>query len=260
MIYDLSVEVILRAALVFVRVAGILFTLPIIGDQPTPVRVRILLSVAMAFALQGIIPDNWLPVVPEDVLAFFLLVIKEICIGTFLGFVARLAFDSIVMAASLVGFQMGFGVADLIVPDAQMQMSAFSALHRIILVMIFLCLNLHHIYLDAIVRTFTMIPAGGIMPKNAMGSYLIHMTSELFKTSMQLSAPVLVALLFTNTALGLVARTVPQLNVFTMSFPFGFFVGLFIYASCLPFFPGWAADHFHDSKLEILQTLKGISP
>lgn len=260
MLYDITVESILRAVLVFIRVGAVLFALPIIGDQPTPVRVRILLSIAMAFAIQGIIPDNWLTRLPEDVLEYFIMALKEACIGVLLGFVARMAFDSIVMAGSLVGFQMGFGVADLMIPDAQMQMSAFSALHRIILVMIFLCLNLHHMYFDAIVRTFSMIPAGGIFPHRELGGYMIRMSSDLFRIAMQLSAPMLVALLFTNTALGLIARTVPQLNVFSMSFPLGFFVGLLIYLSCLPFLPGWASEHFHNSELQILQTLKGLSP
>lgn len=260
MIYGISVESILTTALVFIRVSGILFALPFIGDAPTPVRVRILLSVALTFTMQGLIPLDWLPVFPEDALGYFLMVLKEICIGLFLGFTARIAFDSIVMAASLVGYQMGFGAADLMMPDADVQMNAFTAFHRILMIMIFLVLNLHHIYIDAMIRTFALIPAGGIAPHAHLGKYLIEITSGLFTVAMQLSAPVLVALMFTNTALGLIARTVPQLNVFTMSFPVGFFIGLAVYLACLPFFPGWVTHHFNTSQEQILLTLKGISP
>jgi flagellar biosynthetic protein FliR len=260
MIYGLSVENILLGALIFIRVSGILFALPFIGDSPTPVRVRILLAVALTFTIQGLVPATWLPEFPEDILAFIVFVFKEICIGLFIGFIARIAFDCLVMAASLVGFQMGFGVADLMMPDADVQMNAFTAFHRILMILIFLSLNLHHIYLDAIVRSFSMIPAGGITPNVQMGGFLIQITGGLFRISMQLAAPVLVALMFTNTALGLIARTVPQLNVFTISFPIGFFVGLGVYLACLPFFPGWLAEHFSESQEQILLTLKGISP
>ncbi len=260
MIYGITVEAILTAALIFIRVGGILFALPFIGDQPTPVRVRILLGVALTFALQGIVPQNWLTEFPQDPLLYFVLVIKELCIGLFIGFVARMAFDAIIMAASLVGYQMGFGVADLMMPDADVQMNAFTAFHRIIMLMIFLGLNLHHIYLDAMVRTFTLIPAGGIAPQMEMGRFLIDVSAGIFRVAMQLSAPVLVALMFTNAALGLIARTVPQLNVFTLSFPIGFVVGLLVYLACLPFFPGWVSQHFNTSQEQILLTLKGIAP
>ncbi len=260
MIYGLGVETILTGALIFVRVSGVMFGLPFFGDQPTPVRVRILLSVALSFVIQGLIPGTWLIEFPAELLPFIILVVKELCIGLFLGFTARIAFDSIIMAASLVGYQMGFGVADLMMPDAPVQISAFTAFHRILMISIFLALNLHHMYFDALIRSFSLIPAGGIAPHFQLGGYLIELTSGLFKISMQLAAPVLVALMFTNTALGLIARTVPQLNVFTLSFPVGFFVGLGVYLACLPFFPGWVTNHFMQSHEQILQTLKGISP
>jgi flagellar biosynthetic protein FliR len=260
MIYGITVESILTAALIFVRVGAILFGLPFIGDQPTPVRVRILLAVALTMTMQGLVPPGWLFEFPQDPLLYILLVIKEVCIGLFIGFVARIAFDGIVMAASLVGYQMGFGVADLMMPDADVQMNAFTAFHRILMLTIFLGLNLHHIYLDAMVRTFSLIPAGGISPQMEMGRYLIELTSGIFQVAMQLAAPVLVALMFTNAALGLIARTVPQLNVFTLSFPIGFVVGLLVYMACLPFFPGWISQHFNASQEQILLTLKGIAP
>src|SRR5687768_5989607 len=138
MIYGITVESILTAALIFIRVGGILFALPFIGDEPTPVRVRILLSVALTFTVHGLVPPDWLPVFPHDPLLYMLLVIKEVSIGLFIGFTARIAFDGIIMAASLVGYQMGFGTADLMMPDADVQMNAFTAFHRVLMLMIFL--------------------------------------------------------------------------------------------------------------------------
>ena len=260
MIYGLTVENILTGALIFVRVSAILFAMPFFGDAPTPVQIRILLGVALAFLMQAVVPANWLESLPQDPIAYAILVLREICIGLFLGFVARLAFDAIIMAASLVGFQMGFGVADLFMPDADMQMNAFTAFHRIVLMMIFLTLNLHHMYIDGMARTFTLIPAGGVLPDKDLGIFLIKMTSGVFTVAMQMAAPVLVALLFANTALGLVARTVPQLNVFTMSFPVGFFIGLFVYMACLPYYPEWAGGYFEQARLNMLETIKGLAP
>jgi flagellar biosynthetic protein FliR len=260
MIYGLTVESILTGALIFIRVSAILFATPFFGDSPTPVQVRLLLGVALAFLMQAAVPPSWLGTLPSDPIAYALLVFREICIGLFLGFVARLAFDAIIMAASIVGFQMGFGVADLFMPDADMQMNAFTAFHRIVIMMIFLSLNLHHMYIDGMARTFALIPAGGILPDKDLGLFLIKLSSGVFTVAMQLAAPVLVALMFANSALGLIARTVPQLNVFTMSFPVGFFVGLFVYAACLPFYPEWAGGYFQQARLHVLEAIKGLTP
>lgn len=260
MIYGLTVESILQGTLIFIRVSAILFALPIFGDQPVPVRVRVLLAVAIAFIVHGLIPAGSYREFPQEIFVFAIFVFKEIAIGFFLGFVSRLAFDAVIMAASLVGFQMGFGVADLLMPDADVHMNAFTALHRIIMILIFLSLNFHHMYFDAIVKSFELIPAASIKPHFELGSFFIKATADIFVISLQLAAPVLVALLFSNTALGLIARTVPQFNVFVMSFPVGFFLGLGVYLSCLPFFPAWAEHHFQASQLQIFQTLKGLVP
>src|SRR6476661_7685008 len=150
MIYGLTVEAILTAALVFMRISAILYALPFFGDEPIPAQVRVLLGVALAFGLQSRVPSGWITTFPTDILPFTLLVVKEISIGIFMGFVGRLAFDAILLAASLVGYQMGFGTADLIYPGLNSQVSAFTAMHRSVMMLIFLSLNLHHIYIDGI--------------------------------------------------------------------------------------------------------------
>ena len=260
MIYGLSVETILTGALVFLRISAILYALPFFGDEPIPAQVRVLLGVALAFGLQSRVPAGWITSIPTDMVPFTILVVKEISIGLFMGFIGRLAFDGILMAASLVGYQMGFGTADLMYPGLNTQVSAFTAMHRGVMMLIFLTLNLHYIYLDGIIKTFELIPAGGAIPSKALMPLIIQTTSGIFRVALQLSAPVLVALIFANSALGLAARTVPQLNVFTMSFPVGFFVGMSIYIACLPFFPEWTTHHFALSQELIVKTIQGLAP
>ncbi|RYZ54206.1 MAG: type III secretion protein [Proteobacteria bacterium] len=260
MIYGLSVESILTGALIFIRISAILYALPFFGDEPIPAQIRILVGVALAFGFQSRIPAGWVGTFPSDMIPFTILIVKEVSIGLFVGFVGRLAFDGILMAASLCGYQMGFGTSDLIVPGLNTQVSAFTAMHRGVMMLIFLTLNLHHIYLDAILKTFELIPAGAALPSKSLMPFLINATAGIFQVAMQLAAPVLVALIFANSALGLAARTVPQLNVFTMSFPIGFFVGMTIYIACIPFFPQWTEQHFALSRIAIVHTIQGLVP
>ncbi len=262
MMSTLSVENVLMFTLVLVRVSGIIFFLPIFGDSPTPVRVRILLSVAVAIGICGgmNIADS-----PEtigysytSIASYIILVFKELLIGAFIGYIAKLAFAGLIMAASIVGYPMGFGVSSILAPDASQQMDAFTTMNRIIMMMIFLGLGFHQIFMQALISTFELIPLGHAVFNTDIGTLFISVSSGVFVVAMQLSAPILISLLFTMAALGLMARTVPQMNVFTLSFPVSFFVGMFMYLATLPFYSGWIQNYFYEIEQDILQVIKSF--
>lgn len=244
--------------LIFLRVGGIYFALPVFGDQPTPLQVRILLSLATACCLIPVVEVPTNLALPVSIISFLIVAMREVVIGIIIGFAARLAFDGLVMAASIVGYQMGFGTANLLVPDAAAQMNSFTAFHRVIMIMIFFALNMHHTYLIAIDKTFEVIPLSFAKLSPDLAEFFIHATGHIFVTAIQLAAPVLVALMFTMASLGLIARTVPQMNVFTMSFPLSFFIGLLVYLATFPLMPGWLNGHFQESQKTMLTSIYGM--
>src|SRR5690606_3155609 len=107
----------LIGALAFMRVSAIMFSLPLIGDAPTPVRTRILASLAITVGIFPVLPTAWYASIGLDLLSFFSLLIRELTIGLVFGFAARMLFDGLIMAASVVSYQMGFGTASLFMPD-----------------------------------------------------------------------------------------------------------------------------------------------
>ena len=257
-IYQIPVEEILRALLVFIRVGAIIFALPLFGDSPVPVRVRIVLSVAFTTCLYPLVDAMWLSRVPDDILQLGSLVIREVIIGFVIGYLSRLTFDALLMAASFVGYQMGFGTANLFVPDAGEQLNGFTAFHRIVILLFFLTMDFHHGYLVSILKTFEHIDAGAASLSTDFRSIFVSTTANLFLVSLQLASPILVALMFAMTALGLVARTVPQMNVFTLSFPFSFFIGLLVYLATMPLFPSYLNDHFLAAEKLLEDALVGL--
>ncbi|NRA65216.1 MAG: flagellar biosynthetic protein FliR [Pseudobacteriovorax sp.] len=258
--FNLSYDSALIGFLIFIRISGILFTLPIFGDEPTPVRVRVLLSVGLSIVIFPIVMPEWMDALPKSGLELLFIVLKELFIGLSIGFISRLFFDGIVMAASLVGYQMGFGIANLLIPDANIQMNSFTAMHRIFLMLIFLVLNFHHTYVEVLVDSFRLIPCGMPELKGGLGELFIYATASVFTVSVQLSAPVLVALMFTMAALGLIARAVPQINIFTMSFPTSFFIGLLVYVASLPYFPEIVKTKFVENSRDIGSAIGWMTP
>ncbi len=255
-----QIEDIFKAALVFIRIGGILMFLPIFGDSPTPVRARIFIAGSLSVLFYHLVPNPVANALQNDAIGIGVIIIKELFIGFSIGFVSKMAFDGILMAASLVGYQMGFGMANLLVPDAGQQLNGFTATHRIIVILIFLGLNLHHIFINAIAYSFTSIPLMGIEVNSGITQLIVQLSADIFTIAIQLSAPILVALLFTMGALGLIARTVPQMNVFTMSFPASFFIGLLVYIASFPFFPDWMKAHFTNTNGHLIQVIQGLTP
>lgn len=251
----LDIDDLARSVLVFLRISGLFFALPFFGDKVIPIQSRILASGALALGVYPIVPSNWSDQVEFSVLPIFSCMIREIFIGVVIGYLGKLIFEGIVMAASLVSYQMGFGTANLLLPGSDIQVNAFTALHRIIVLLFFLSLSLHYIFINGIVQTFKIIPAGSSILTPELGMTLLRDSSGIFSTAIQLSAPILIALLFSMSSLGLIARTVPQLNVFTMSFPLSFFIGLSVYAAMTPFLPGWLSDFYQEKCMNFLNSI-----
>ncbi len=250
----------LSGGFAFIRITALLFALPITGDPPTPVRTRIFLALAITFGIYATLPANWSPNISADILEIAAFTLREVLIGAAVGYVGRLAFDGLVMAASVVAYQMGFGTASLFMPDYNSQMDSYTALHRMIIMLIFLSLGLYQVFLAAISESFALIGGGTAHISPQFATIVIQLTSGIFLIALQLAAPVLLALMFTTAALGLVARTVPKMNAFVMSFPISFGVGLVIYIATIPLFSDWLNRHFLTVQESLLATLKALAP
>lgn len=254
--FELPVQDILMATLVFVRIGAILMTLPVFGEQAVPVRIRIILAAGLTFGIFPLVPPQWLNGLPDDVVPFILLVAKEVVVGLTIGFLAKVIFEAMVMASSVVGFQMGFGTASMMMPDMDPGANSFTALHRILVILIFLSLDLYQLFFRAVIESFQYIPASSAFMNGSIGQIVVQVTAGMFLVSLQLAAPVLVALMFTMAALGLLAKTVPQINIFTISFPVSFFVGLLVYIASLAFYPAWIRDHISAGQDQVMASIR----
>ncbi|MBI2602479.1 MAG: flagellar biosynthetic protein FliR [Deltaproteobacteria bacterium] len=257
--FFLDTNTILQGALIFFRIGALLFAMPFFGETFIAPSVKILTALSLAIGLYPVVPVDWASLANLGAFSIALLVFNEIIVGLTIGYLSRLLFEGLVMAAGIVGYQMGFGTASLLLPGSDSQMNAFTALHRNLVMLIFLLLGFHHIFLSAIVETFTMIPAGVSLLKASLGETIIAATAQVFSVAVQLATPILISLLFSMASLGLLARTVPQLNVFTMSFPLNFFIGLTTYFLAIPFFPDWLKHHYSRSAEVIFKAIRAFA-
>lgn len=221
--------------LVLSRVAGIFSALPVFGGKATPVRVKAIIVVMITLVCFPSLAITT-PAIPNDVFALAMLLLRELAIGLLLGFVTQVLFAAVEFCGNIIGMQMGFSMAQVIDPTRGTQTAIMSVVLTLLSSLLFLSLNIHHMFLGAIVDSFRMIPLGAFRLNAEIISFLTQLTADVLIIGVRLAAPVMVSLLITSVALGVMARTFPQMNVFMVSMPLNIGIGFIVLGSTLTFY------------------------
>jgi flagellar biosynthetic protein FliR len=232
---EISLELVLRGTLVFLRVASALAVMPVFGYRGLALPVKAGLSVFIALLLLPTITlADGMVFKGMGLLGFLGLAMPEILAGLILGMTTNFIFYGVEMAGQLVGIQMGFGIVAVLDPMTETQVSIISQLQYIFAILIFLSLNGHHFLLEGVARSYLAAPLGGVtLPAGLLG-IVVKLSGDIFVAAFKIAAPVMAALFLTEVALGIIARTVPQMNIFIVSFPLKIGVGLLTLALSWP--------------------------
>jgi flagellar biosynthesis protein FliR len=218
--------------LVLARFAGLVIAAPLLGHALVPVRIRAGLAALLALAITPALPPA---TPPETLWSLAGALAVESALGTVLGLVVQFIIAGVELGGQLAGIQMGFGIANLIDPQAEAQVTIVAQWQQVLALLVFLALDVHHLLIRAVLESFRTAPAGAVVPDGLGLRGAVALAGELFTVGVRIAAPVVVALLLTNAALGVLARTIPQLNVFVVGFPVNVGVGLVMLGVSLPF-------------------------
>jgi|TARA_B100001964_G_C14212548_1_gene591193 flagellar biosynthetic protein FliR len=221
--------------LVLLRVSALLMVAPIFGHRTWLARAKVGLAFTVSIILFPIVADQPLDV-PVGILPYALMMIREVLMGVVMGFVVLLLFVGIQFAGQVAGLQMGFGIVNVIDPQSSNQLSIMGQFLNILAILLLLSLNGHHTILTGLVTSFETIPLGGVVLKAGLMQKMIAITAEVFIIGVKIAAPIMTALFLVTAAMGVLARTVPQMNVFMVGFPVQISVGLGAFLVCMPLF------------------------
>ncbi len=221
--------------LVLLRVSALLMVAPIFGHRTWLARAKVGLAFTVSIILFPIVADQPLDV-PAGILPYALMMIREVLMGVVMGFVVLLLFVGIQFAGQVAGLQMGFGIVNVIDPQSSNQLSIMGQFLNILAILLLLSLNGHHTILTGLVTSFETIPLGGVVLKAGLMQKMIAITAEVFIIGVKIAAPIMTALFLVTAAMGVLARTVPQMNVFMVGFPVQISVGLGAFLVCMPLF------------------------
>jgi flagellar biosynthetic protein FliR len=222
--------------LALARVAGLFLMAPIFASRSAPVRVRAAIAFFITVAMLPVLAR--MPNAPAEDMGALVLAARltfETAIGFTIGLVAQFTFGAVQMAGQLAGIQMGIGLSNLIDPQTQEHVTSLAQWQNLLALLVFLSVDGHHVLIRAVADSFAVLPLAGGLPSAAGFGMVIDLAGNLFVIALKIAAPVLVLLLLVNAAMGVLAKLIPQLNVFIVGFPLNVAAGLFVLAASQPF-------------------------
>ncbi len=218
--------------LIMIRVSVILFLFPVFGSPVVPALTKTGLALVISIILYPVlmVEPKLFPVKTID---FAILVVAELMIGMALSFSITAFFGAVQFAGQIIGFQMGFSMINVVDPQSGVSISMMSQIGYLVVLLIFILLNGHHIILSAVVDSFRLINIGDIYLKAGLLDQLKTMVTALFVLGIKMAAPAMATLLFTSAAFGICAKFVPQMPVLIVAFPVKIAVGLVMFGTTL---------------------------
>ena len=243
----------------FIRIVTIVMFLPVIGYEPINRSVKVIFSLMFTLLLLPSISaiDISVSLANSNLLSFFAYVLNEAITGIIIGFIPLFLFAAFQFAGELMGIQMGLSMMSQFDPTAGTNLGVMGRLQYIFLMTIFLIIGGHLFFFEAIVRSFEVIPIGAISYNGIGGilGILLKHTSEIFIIGIKAGAPVIVSLFVMDAGLGIIARTVPQMNIFLVGIPLKIGVGLMIFLIVLGFIVKLFIKYFGEIQSDLFKII-----
>lgn len=225
--------IVLTYLLVFARVGTMVMLLPAIGEMGVPSRVRLLLALAIAVALTPTVQNAYPARAPATSIALGIMILQEVTAGMLVGAAARIIMSGLQVAGFLVASQIGLAYAQTMDPTQNTQGAVVGNFMTLLGTVLIFATDLHHLAIGAIAGSYKMIAPGGHLPTADLLQLVIRLTSSSFALGFQLAAPFLVFGFAIYAALGVLAKLMPQLQIFFLAMPINIMAGLVIMAAML---------------------------
>ena len=243
--------------LVLARISPLFLLAPLFSSKMLPARARGIVAVGLAIGIYPVAMHAGAgQAIPMEIWSFGGLILKEMLVGLAFSFSLACLFAAIQVAGGLLDTLIGFSFGALVDPMTGTNGGVLNQVYALIGVAIFVAINGDQWVIQGLARSYDSIPLADAPNMNTLVEGAQVVFSGVFGAAIQVCAPVMLAVLLTDVAFGLVSRVMPQLNVFAVGFPAKVTVGLVLVGASLPFMAGWIGDELQNSVASALHTLK----
>ncbi len=241
---DISLLPALGAAfmLVFARIGAMVMLLPGFGEGYIPVRVKLAIALLLTFIILPLHRAAY-HVDMQSVAPLAVLLVHEIIIGVVLGATARVTLAALHVAGSVIAQQLGLGFVTSVDPTQGQQGALMGNFLTLLGIALLFATDTHYLVIAALNDSYKIFSPGELMPSGDVAALATRAFAGAFKIGLQLSAPFLVFGLVFNIGLGVLARLMPQMQVYFVGVPLSIFIGFMIFAAVLASMMGTYMDY-----------------
>jgi flagellar biosynthetic protein FliR len=240
--------------LVLSRISPLFLLAPLFSSKMVPARVRSVVAVGLAIGLSPVVGAD--TSLPTDAASVFTLIAKELLVGGAFAYALAATFAALAVAGSFLDTTIGFSYGSLVDPVNGNQSAILSSAYSMIGLMVFIAIGGDAWVIKGLARTYDVVGLAQYPSLNHIVAGASHAFTQVFTSAFEVAGPVLIALILTDTAFGMVTRVVPTLNVFQVGIPAKVTVGLLIIGATMPFVAGWIAGELQTDVNAALSTLQ----
>lgn len=211
--------------IVFARVGAVLMLLPVFGEDAVPGRLRLMIAFAMSFALYNLVGGPARAAV-EGGGALAVVMVTELLTGLALGMIVRILFFAVTTAGAIISLQIGLSAAVMFDPTQSGQTPILSRFVGMAAALACLGMQVHHLWIGAIVQSYGSFPVGGMPPMNDFAQLAVAAVGRSMMLGVSLAVPLLIYGVVFNVVLGLAARVAPAIQIFFIAQPLNLLLGL----------------------------------
>jgi flagellar biosynthetic protein FliR len=250
---EIAGEQLATFVLVLARIGGLFFFAPVLSSKMIPPRAKFIAAGAIALAMTPLAESG--KAVPEDPVELAGLLVKEVIVGLGIALALGVIAAAVHAGASIIDTIGGFSFASLVDPFTNMQGSPFANLYGVFATMVLLLSGGDHVMIQGLAKSYEMVPIDSSLDVGRLAELATTGLVEIFVIGLEVVAPVLLALVLTDMALGIVSRAVPQMNVLFVGMPAKIMVAFAVAAASLPFVAVRLESGLADSMLRALGVL-----
>ena len=238
---DALTEKLLGFAMVLTRISAFFLVVPVFGWETIPMTMKVAAAVLLSifFSMTSPLAVN---AEQASTVQAMLLLGGEATYGLALGAIVSVLFSSVKLGGRIVEDQMGLSMAEILDPLTQELSQPLATLLEMIFVIAFLAANGHHLLIKVIQHSYELFPPGKIPTMAALASNMLEATSMMLIAGLRLAAPILAAMMVLLVALAILARIVPEMDIFFISFPLRIILGLIMLVVFVPFIDGFVGE------------------
>lgn len=225
--------------LVFARIASFTAVAPLFGHKSVYARLRVFIAICISLCVFPVV-EIGLPEY-ETVFDYTFIIIKESLVGLSLGFMAKMIMDIIAMAGEFIDREIGFTMATNFDPSSGAMVTITAELYDRMIYLVIVITNLHFFILRAIARSFEVVPVGTVTPKVAyIYSNILSLIGEFFLIGFRIAMPVFIGATILNVILGVLTKSSPQMNMFSVGMQLKVIMGLLVMTIAIMYVPNIA--------------------